>query len=203
MPQIKERVEKEFGLPTHITDPDECVAKGAAIFAMNEAYSIALEKSEQGEGERPTPLLTDRTRVINVTSKTYGLGLINNQVGNMIFANSSLPVSRTRTFETVVDGQQSVILPIYESDFTDEEADKTVEARFCTLATEEKSELKITGNHPKGTEIKVTFSIDNEGILSVVATRDTDTIDFKLKVAGVKSDEELKASQNFISNATV
>ena len=124
-------------------------------------------------------------------------------VGNMIFANSSLPVSRTRTFETVVDGQQSVILPIYESDFTDEEADKTVEARFCTLATEEKSELKITGNHPKGTEIKVTFSIDNEGILSVVATRDTDTIDFKLKVAGVKSDEELKASQNFISNATV
>jgi len=63
--------------------------------------------------------------------------------------------------------------------------------------------LKITGNHPKGTEIQVTFSIDNEGILSVNATRENDVIDFKLKVAGVKNEEELKKSQNFIANATV
>ncbi|MBE6306178.1 MAG: Hsp70 family protein [Bacteroidaceae bacterium] len=204
MPQIKERVEAEFGLPTHITDPDECVAKGAAIFAMNEAYDIALKKADEGEGPRPMPLGTSgRTRIVNVTSKTYGLGLIDNQVGNMIFANSTLPVSRTRTFETVRDGQTGVTLPIYESDFTDEEKDRTVEDRFCNLATEEIQELKITGNHPKGTEIQVTFSIDNEGILSVNATRENDVIDFKLKVAGVKNEEELKKSQNFIANATV
>ena len=71
------------------------------------------------------------------------------------------------------------------------------------MATEDISVLKITGNHPKGTEIKVTFSIDNEGILSVNATRDTDVIDFKLKIAGVKDEEELKKSQEFIANATV
>ena len=96
-----------------------------------------------------------------------------------------------------------MVLPIYESDFTDEENDRIVEDRFCTLATEDISELKITGNHPKGTEIQVTFSIDNEGILSVNATRDNDVIDFTLKVAGVKSEDELKESQNFITNATV
>ena len=203
MPQIKDRVEAEFGLPTRINDPDECVAKGAAIFAMNEAYDKAIEDWQNGEGERPASLLSDRTRVVNVTSKTYGLGLINNEVGNMIFANSPLPVSRTRTFETVRDGQTGVTLPIYESDFTDEEKDRTVEERFCNLATEEISELKLTGNHPKGTSIEVTFSIDNEGILNVRATRDSDEIDFKLKVAGVKSEEELEASQNFIANASV
>jgi hypothetical protein len=61
----------------------------------------------------------------------------------------------------------------------------------------------LTGNHPKGTEIKVTFSISEEGILSVNATRDSDVIDFQLKVAGVKSEDELRKSQNFIANATV
>ncbi|MBE6176389.1 MAG: Hsp70 family protein [Rikenellaceae bacterium] len=203
MPQVEERVKAEFGLPTHITDPDECVAKGAAIFAMNEAYSQAVEAWQSGEGDRPAPLMQDRTRVVNVTSKTYGLGLIDNKVENMLFANSALPVSRKSTFVTVRDGQSAVVLPIYESDFTDEENDRIVEDRFCTLATEDISELKITGNHPKGTEIQVTFSIDNEGILSVNATRDNDVIDFTLKVAGVKSEDELKESQNFITNATV
>jgi molecular chaperone DnaK (HSP70) len=65
------------------------------------------------------------------------------------------------------------------------------------------SELKLTGNHPRGTEINVTFSIDNEGILSVNATRGSDVIDFQLKVAGVKSEEELKKSQNFIAAVNV
>lgn len=203
MPQIKERVESEFGLPTHINDPDECVAKGAAIYAMNAAYAQAIVDYEENGGERPAPLMIDQTRVVNVTSKTYGLGLVDDMVGNMIFANSTLPVSRKRVFQTVVDNQTAVILPIYESDFTDEEADVTVEARFCTLATEDMSELKLTGNHPRGTEINVTFSIDNEGILSVNATRGSDVIDFQLKVAGVKSEEELKKSQNFIAAVNV
>ncbi len=206
MPQIKDRVEAEFGLPTRLNDPDECVAKGAAIFAMNEAYAAAVKDWEDGTiDQAPAPLASGqkRTRIVNVTSKTYGLGLVENMVGNLIFANSSLPISRTRTFETVHDGQTGVRLPIYESDFTDEENDQTVEDRFCNLATEDISILKITGNHPKGTEIQVTFSIDNEGILSVNATRDTDVIDFKLKIAGVKNEEELKKSQDFIANATV
>ena len=123
--------------------------------------------------------------------------------GNIIFANSSLPVSRTRTFVTVEDGQTGVRLPIYESDFTDEDNDQTVEDRFCTLATEDVSLLQLTGHHPKGTEIQVTFSIDNEGILNVNATRDSDGIDFNLKVAGVKSAAELEKSKDFIANASV
>ena len=190
-------------MPTHINDPDECVAKGAAIYAMNAAYAQAIVDYEENGGERPAPLMIDQTRVVNVTSKTYGVGLVDDMVGNMIFANSTLPVSRKRVFQTVVDNQTAVILPIYESDFTDEEADATVEARFCTLATEEMSELKLPGNHPRGTEINVTFSIDNEGILSVNATRGSDVIDFQLKVAGVKSEEELKKSQNFIAAVNV
>ena len=46
MPQIKERVDAEFGVDAKLTDPDECVAKGAAIYAMNEAYRQAVEDYE-------------------------------------------------------------------------------------------------------------------------------------------------------------
>ena len=35
------------------------------------------------------------------------------------------------------------------------------------------------------------------------ATRGSDVIDFQLKVAGVKSEEELKKSQNFIAAVNV
>ena len=203
MPQVKERVEAEFGLPTRLTDPDECVAKGAAIYAMNEAYAQAIETWQNGGGDRPAPIDGDRTRVVNVTSKTYGLGIVDNKVENMIFANTSLPTSYSSTFVTIRDNQSAVILPIYESDFTDADNERVVEDKFCRLATEEISELKITGNHPRGTEITVTFSIDNEGILSVNARRDTDVIDFTLKIAGVKNEEELQASKDFIGRANV
>jgi molecular chaperone DnaK (HSP70) len=49
MPQIKERVDKEFNCDAKLTDPDECVAKGAAIYAMNAAYSQAVRDYEEGE----------------------------------------------------------------------------------------------------------------------------------------------------------
>lgn len=51
MPQIKERVDKEFNCDAKLTDPDECVAKGAAIYAMNAAYSQAVRDYEEGESD--------------------------------------------------------------------------------------------------------------------------------------------------------
>ena len=77
MPQIKERVDKEFNCDAKLTDPDECVAKGAAIYAMNAAYSQAVRDYEEGESDdKPAPLRGDRTTVVNVTSKTYGTDVI-------------------------------------------------------------------------------------------------------------------------------
>ena len=48
MPQVIERLEKEFGVPCKIFDPDEAVAKGAAIYGnkllIDEQIQIQIEK---------------------------------------------------------------------------------------------------------------------------------------------------------------
>ena len=204
MPQVKERISQEFGLPTRLSDPDECVAKGAAIYAMNEAYRKAYEDWKNDEGEKPIDIVHGpKTQIVDVTSKTYGLGLIDNKVGNIIFANTSLPVERVKTFETSKENQRGITLPIYESDYTDEEKDETVDEKFCTLATEEVSVLRLTKDWPKGTPVQVAFKIDKEGILHVKASVEGDEIDFELKITGVKSSEELLAAKDVIDRLSI
>lgn len=202
MPQIKARLDREFGCDSKLTDPDECVAKGAAIYAMNAAYMQAVQDYEEGEtDERPAPIRGDRTTVVNVTSKTYGTDVGQDEVSNLIFANTSLPCKVTETFTTTHDGQTGVTMKVFESDFTDPEADRVVKDKFCTML--EDKVLRLTKQWPKGTPIAVTFEIDQEGILSVNAYVDRDQIDFSLKIEGVKSEEELSKSRATISKATI
>lgn len=204
MPQVKARIAKEFGVEPKLNDPDECVAKGAAIYAMNEAYRNAVRQWEEGDiDEKPDPLQSKRTSVVNVTSKTYGIGIINNRVCNYIFANSSLPAKRTIPLYTVVDNQPGLSLPIFESDFTNEQEDGTVDDKYCTEICKEPPVLRLTKNWPKDTLCNVTMNIDSEGMLSVTANIDQDDLYFELKIEGVKSKEELLMAKTAIMNAKV
>lgn len=63
--------------------------------------------------------------------------------------------------------------------------------------------MPITGNYPKGTPIEIIFKIDNEGMLSVSGRLNNDTIDFDLKVTGVKSNDELAKAQNTLSRINI
>lgn len=204
MPQVKARITQEFGVDPKLTDPDECVAKGAAIYAMNEAYRNAVRQWEEGDSdEKPDPLQSKRTSVVNVTSKTYGIGIIDNKVCNYIFANTSVPAQRTIPLYTVVDNQTGLILPIFESDFTDEDADRTVDDKYCTPLSKEPPRLKLTKNWPKDTRCEVTMKIDSEGMLSITANIDKDDLYFELKIEGVKSNEEVLMAKEIIMNAKV
>lgn len=204
MPQVKERLDKEFGCDAKLTDPDECVAKGAAIYAMNAAYMQAIQDYEEGESDfKPAPLRgNNRATVVNVTSKTYGTDVKGNLVQNIIFANTSLPVKRTFTFSTSVDNQKQVSMKVFESDFTNEEKESVVEDKFCTLLRDEF--LLLERNWPAKTPISVTFSLNNEGILSVNAVVQNEIpLNFDLKIEGVKSVEELSKSMAAIEKATL
>lgn len=202
MPQVKERIDREFNCDAKLSDPDQCVAKGAAIYAMNKAYQDAVEKYDNGETNVKPPVLRgDRTRVVNVTSKTYGTDIVDNKVSNIIFANTSLPAKRTMNFLTQQDNQAGVSMKVYESDFTDEQADAVVEDRFCTLLRDET--LELTKNYPAKTTVSVTYDIDNEGILHVNAMAGTDVINFELKIEGVKSAEELAESRAAIDKTMI
>jgi molecular chaperone DnaK len=203
MPQVKARVDKEFGCDAKFHDPDECVAKGAAIYALNGKYSKALLDYESGESEdKPEALQTEhKTTVVNVTSKTYGTDVVGKKVANLIFANTQLPYSFTQNFSTSIDGQTSVQMKVFESDFTDEENDKVVDEKCCTLVDDHA--LKLTKKWPKGTVVSVTFSVSAEGILSCKAIVENDILDFTLKIKGVKTQEELQASKELICSKEI
>lgn len=205
MPQIKARIDREFNCDATLkpTEADECVAKGAAVYAMNEAYMLAMEEyenDETGELEKPEAIRS-RTNIKNVTSKTYGTDMSNNKVMNMVFANTSLPTKAVSTFTTVVDDQKSVSMKVYESDFTDAEADQVVDEKFTSLIDDKT--LSLTKDWPKGTKISVIFELDNEGILKVSAAVEQDAIDFTLKITGVMSVEELAESKAIMDKINV
>lgn len=201
MPQVKERVDREFGCDAKLHDPDKCVALGAAIYAMNEAYLQAVQEYEEGErDEKPAPLRGDRTRVVNVTSKTYGTDMMGGLVKNLIFANTTLPVKRSDTFVTTVDNQRRVSIQVIESDFTEKDGD-VVDVKYCDVLREEM--LHLTKDWPQGTPIEVVFQVDKEGILRVEAYVEKDRIDFKLEIEGVKNDEDLQKSKDMVAKASI
>ena len=199
MPQVKNRVDKEFHCNAQLSDPDECVAKGAAIFALNKAYHDALDQYHAGDDvERPKPLpIGTRTSIIDVTSKTYGTDVTGNRVANLIFANQAVPCRATETFRTTSDKQRKVSMKIFESDLSDIE----IEDRFAECVADKT--LTLTKEYPEGTQIAVVFEVNSEGILSVHAEVNDDVIDFDLEVKGVRSAEELAKARLSIEKTVV
>jgi molecular chaperone DnaK (HSP70) len=182
------------------------VAKGAAIYALNSAYTKTVDNYNKGLiDERPLPLKGPRARVVNVTSKTYGTRLYNKEgklvVYNMIFANTPLPVEVIEPASTRVDNQKFLAITVYESDFTDPVADYQVEERFCVKL--EERNLELNKNWPKGTPCDVKFSLNEEGILAVHCEVDKDKIDFELTITGVKTQEEMEKSTIAIGKTVV
>jgi len=210
MPQIKARIDAELGVSARLDDPDECVAKGAAIFAINEAFAVAMgeyENDDTGDVEKPKPISNStRTRIVNVTSKTYGTDMKDENgnivVKNLIFANTALPAKAIESFITQTDGQTGVSMKVYESDVTDPEQDEIIEERFANQL--EDKILPLSKFYPEKTPIDVVFEIDNEGILSVHAEIDEiDAIDFKLTIKGVKDEQQLALAQAQIDKMNI
>jgi molecular chaperone DnaK (HSP70) len=202
MPQVKRRIDKELNCDARLSDPSQCVAKGAAIFARDAAYERALEEYEHDEsGYATRPLMqppANRKRIVNVTSKTYGTDVVNalteeKIVYNMIFANTPLPVSFSHRFSLRYDNQTNVSLGVFESDVTDDVFEREIDFDDARLL--DKSSLKLTKKWPKGTDVMVTFTIDDEGILSVHGDVKGETIDFTVKITGVLSQDEVETAR--------
>lgn len=197
MPQVKTRVDAEFGVDARFSDPNQCVAKGAALFAkykMDLGDGAPEDPTVPISRQAPSAMPESTLHVVNVTSKTYGTDQDDHKVRNMIFANTTLPVSRTVTFYTASDNQRNVSMKVYESDFTDPTTDSLVDDRFCTLIDDHR--LPLTKQWPKGTPVEVTFSIDQEGVLSVTAYVEHDRIDFTLHINGVRTRKEIETKRS-------
>lgn len=109
VPLVRDMLERLFGRRPLLHDPDECVAKGAAI----QAAILAKE----------APLALQETRVSHVLPRSLGVAAMRDGktiVDHVLPGMTPLPCAQVRHgYTTSVDFQSSVQVPIYEGDSTD------------------------------------------------------------------------------------
>ncbi|MCP2167105.1 Hsp70 family protein [Goodfellowiella coeruleoviolacea] len=193
-PAVKERLVREFPeLPTpQLADPDQIVAKGAALFAAN---GIA-------ESEGTDPLLGrglpggTLPRIVNVTSKGYGIAVLRDHhkddrdlvVAWLIKPNDEIPARPKDTFRTVQDRQEAVDISVYESTtdvLSDELSDNLllVEGTLCELPP-----------GPAGQPLEVSFNLESDGILHVTAVaQNGKQLKLEAKISGMVPEEVKRA----------
>lgn len=208
MPQVKQRVDAELNCNAQLFDPNLSVAKGAAIYAQD---LKAWEEAEKEKGPSPSPIPGPGT-FTNVLSKTYGMGIINEKISNMVFAQTELPCLVSAEFETAQDGT-GVYLEVFESEFSSEKNEngsykyRTVDKRDGIPVTDdsEKQLLEFPHPLPKGTPFEIQFTFDAEGLLEVYAyePKTKSSKRFNIKIKGVLSKKELETLIGELAPRTV
>jgi molecular chaperone DnaK (HSP70) len=111
------------------------------------------------------------TDVINVSSKSFGLKVIDQSSGregvtNLVFVDDPVPKAITRDFSTHVEGQTEVKLEVFENHDRNTDADALLDPEAeCTLLGE--AQLSFLQALPQGSPIEVTFELTPDGLLKL------------------------------------
>ena len=228
MPQVASMIERDYHVTPSLADPDEAVAKGAAIYASNEkAYNDFLineanksnktveEVKEEnvltGEIDKKFALSSNgstggafKINITNVLSRTYGLETYDtsknrNRIFNMLMINDTLPATRTETFYTLEDNQSRVSIKIYESRSTDEQIEIDDRKPLTEI------EMKFRQSVRRNTPVIMTTQLDNSGILHIIAEEQANhsKLDTTFQLSNQMSENEMNSAALRMSSATI
>lgn len=226
MPQVAAMIERDYHVTPVLADPDEAVAKGAAIYASNEkAYSdfVATEAAKKGvtvEEMQEQNLVTGemdkkfalasggsegamRLNITNVLSRTYGLKILGDndqpEIYNMLMINDKLPATRTETFYTVSHGQNGLNIEIYETRSTDEKIPLKDQETLTII------HMTFKKSVPRGTPVEMTFALDNSGIIHIIAVeKEYDSkLDTTFQLSNQMTDDEMRSAAVRMSSANI
>ncbi|GMT32719.1 hypothetical protein PFISCL1PPCAC_24015, partial [Pristionchus fissidentatus] len=159
--RVRELLSKRFP-NTRIRDdvePDLAVAQGAAILASSLSNKPANSSSlEETKKEEPVTKPA-RVSLVDVTPLSLGLKMDGNKTSFLIPKNTRCPFESFQLYSNVLDNETSLTFEIVEGEYEDSSKNNAL-AKF---------EIAVPPK-PKGKNlIKVFFSIDVNGILSVRA----------------------------------
>ena len=196
MPQVARMIERDYCKTPMLQDPDESVAKGAAIFAAREKdFKVFMEERAREAGVSAEMLAEEDLRrggaleqefgklsvgrrgsgklaIRNVLSRSYGIKTLNTgstdafHITNMVLCNMPLPAQITREFMTAGKDQTKICLEIFESRRMEEYIPFE---EFEDQAPLTSIEMKFKRAVPQNTTLAVRFVIDNSGLLHVTA----------------------------------
>lgn len=158
MPAVYAAVKSFFGKEPHKgVNPDEVVAIGAAI------QGAVLG----GEIEEVT--------LIDVTPLSLGVETLGGVATKLIERNTAIPTSVSEVFSTAADNQTSVEIHVLQGERQMAQDNKSL-GRFL---------LEGIPPSPRGApQIEVTFDIDSNGILNVIAKDKATTKEQKITISG-------------------
>jgi molecular chaperone DnaK len=162
IPLVRERIAEVFGREpsTHI-DPDQVVARGAAIQAANLTGALGVAPPERAATTPVAPAdAPRRPLLLDVTPATLSVATAGGYVERILEKNAPIPIERTKVFSTAHDNQTRVAIECCRGEAS--RYDKNEPLGRLTL--EDLQPL------PRGAaQIEVTFRVDTDGILHVRA----------------------------------
>ena len=186
MPMIKNAVENRFPGKVQQHDPDQAVAKGAAIYAS--MLGLAVEDgagdnqiTSDGEiaGDDKRAELAAKFTVEDQTPRSFGPGVVDTKgskskyiLENFIKMGEKMPAIATKTYYPIEDNQERVRLRAFENRSMDDALIPCVNEEGEPQATDPAHNVKLLGelvvnlppNTPKTTPIQVTFKVDASGV---------------------------------------
>ena len=197
MPMIQNAVEAKFPGKVQQHDPDQAVAKGAAIYASmlvveesGDTPSADETSSDENPAEKPvshTEQLTAKFTVEDQTPRSFGPGVMDTKgakhqyvLENFIKIGEKMPAVFTKTYYPLEDNQERVRLRAFENMSLEDTLIPCVDEDGNPQATDPANNVKLLGElvvnlppeTPRDTPIKVTFKVDASGVhVEAVNTR--------------------------------
>jgi Molecular chaperone len=233
MPQVTKRVKEAFGIPTRMFDPDESVAKGAALYAdRKNEYNILLdeiaEKTGKTKEEIKIELDTSKSSIndlaeeanIDISEKKY-LGAADDikisNVSSRSFGTVAYNQKRELRLFNLIMKNDTLPKEATDTFFPSRGAQKNVNIQVLENLSSDKSidpslgqevgavKLDLPPGMDDKTPIEITFRLNEEGLLELKAVerKNNTFIEAKFETKEGLNEEEMSDAMQRVEDSSI